>query len=377
MKHIKVDLSIIGPILILSIIPIGLYSTFLPAAVFSQSDDDTRENDEDEDNDITGNSRSSGGNSKFVILTFGDGYKSQYTTAKPILDEYGYKGTFYVVCNYAQKEDTDRMNWNDIQELQKQGHNIGSHSMNHADLTDIPAYRIDYEVGISKQCLLSHGINVTSFAYPFAKGSQNESIVSTVSKYYTLGRTANAPLMFLDCSGWDNSNDDMEDDTSLTLVSSSSDENDKNESCSMYSEVGNHLNAVNRYSIMGWTHDSERLAKHFDDSQMFQRFIEVVDGQDKYNDESDINAIPIIIWHNIEDTTTDVHTTTSTKLFEAEIKYLHDNGFTVLTMDDLVYDEHNNSLQIREGGINIEDFTSIVSRIDHTEDVEDGNEDNT
>jgi hypothetical protein len=273
--------------------------------------------------------------------------------------------------------DTDRMNWNDIQELQKQGHNIGSHSMNHADLTDIPAYRIDYEVGISKQCLLSHGINVTSFAYPFAKGSQNESIVSTVSKYYTLGRTADAPLMFLDCSGWDNSNDDIEDDTSLTLVSSSGDENDENESCSMYSEVGNHLNAVNRYSIMGWTHDSERLAKHFDDSQMFQRFIEVVDGQDKYNDESDINAIPIIIWHNIGDTTTDVHTTTSTKLFEAEIKYLHDNGFTVLTMDDLVYDEHNNSLQISEGEINSEDITSIVSRIDHTEDVEDGNEDNT
>jgi hypothetical protein len=109
---------------------------------------------------------------------------------------------------------------------------------------------------------------------------------------------------------------------------------------------------------------------------MFQRFIEVVDGQDKYNDESDINAIPIIIWHNIEDTTTDVHTTTSTKLFEAEIKYLHDNGFTVLTMDDLIYDEHNNSLQIR-GEINSEDITSIVSRIDHTEDVEDGNEDNT
>jgi hypothetical protein len=145
----------------------------------------------------------------------------------------------------------------------------------------------------------------------------------------------------------------------------------------MYSEGGNHLNAVNRYSIMGWTHDSERLANHFDDSQMLQRFIEVVDGQDKYNDESNISAIPIIIWHNIEDTTADTHTTTSTKLFEAEIKYLHDNGFTVLTMDDLVYDEHNNSLQIREGIINSDAITSIVNRIDHTEEVEDGDEDNT
>jgi peptidoglycan/xylan/chitin deacetylase (PgdA/CDA1 family) len=352
MKNIRVDLSIIGLILIFSIVPIGLYPTFLPAAVFSQSDRDTRgddeDEDEDEDNDTPDNSIGSGGNSKFVILTFDDGYKSQYTTAKPILDKYGYKGTFYVVCNYAQKEDTDRMNWNDIQELQKQGHDIGSHTMNHHDLTQIPPYRIDYEVGMSKQCLLSHGINVTSFAYPFAKGSQNESIVNTVSKYYALGRTADAPLMFLDCSGWDNSNDDIEDDTSLTLVSSSSDENNENESCNMYSEGGNHLNAVNRYSIMGWTHDSERLANHFDDSQMLQRFIEVVDGQDKYNDESNISAIPIIIWHNIEDTTADTRTTTSTKLFEAEIKYLHDNGFNVITMSDLMYDENTQILAIKE-----------------------------
>ena len=99
---------------------------------------------------------------------------------------------------------------------------------------------------------------------------------------------------------------------------------------------------------MGWTHDSERLANHFDDSQMLQRFIEVVDGQDKYNDESTISAIPIIIWHNIEDTTADTHTTTSTKLFEAEIKYLHDNGFNVITMSDLMYDENTQFLAIKE-----------------------------
>ena len=348
MKHVKVDLSIVSVISTLAIILIGLCSTSLRIVASSEHEDNQH--------------------SKFVILTFDDGYKSQYTTVKPILDKYGYKGTFYVVCNYAQKEDIDRMNWNEIQELQKQGHDIGSHSMNHADLTDIPAYRMDIEIGVSKQCLVSHGINVTSFAYPFAKGSQNKSIVDTVAKYYDLGRTADASLMFLDCKGWDNSDDEIENDISLTLVSSSNDEND---GCREYSDH-NSLNAVNRYSIMGWTHDSERRYKQYDDSQMLERFIEVMEGQSKYNDEGKISAIPIVIWHNIEDNTiTDIHTTTSTSLFEAEIRYLHDNGFTVLTMDDLVYDEYDNSLKIKEGKNNSDTIPSIINQVDYSEGVDD------
>ena len=35
-------------------------------------------------------------------------------------------------------------------------------------------------------------------------------------------------------------------------------------------------------------------------------------------------------------------------LFESEIKYLSDNGFTVLTMSDLEYDEVSNALKIKD-----------------------------
>jgi peptidoglycan/xylan/chitin deacetylase (PgdA/CDA1 family) len=36
-------------------------------------------------------------NNKVVILTFGDTHKSQFSTAKPILDKYGFKASFFIV----------------------------------------------------------------------------------------------------------------------------------------------------------------------------------------------------------------------------------------------------------------------------------------
>jgi peptidoglycan/xylan/chitin deacetylase (PgdA/CDA1 family) len=40
-------------------------------------------------------------NSKVVILTFGDTHKSQFTNAKPILDQYGFKASFFITCSYV------------------------------------------------------------------------------------------------------------------------------------------------------------------------------------------------------------------------------------------------------------------------------------
>ena len=55
-------------------------------------------------------------NTKLVILTFGDTLKGQITTAKPILDKYGFKASFFITCNWVglQKSKSPRMNWQDI-----------------------------------------------------------------------------------------------------------------------------------------------------------------------------------------------------------------------------------------------------------------------
>ena len=54
--------------------------------------------------DVQQESNSSSINNKVAIITFGNGPKSQYTDAKPILDKYGFKASFFVVCDWINTD---------------------------------------------------------------------------------------------------------------------------------------------------------------------------------------------------------------------------------------------------------------------------------
>jgi peptidoglycan/xylan/chitin deacetylase (PgdA/CDA1 family) len=43
-------------------------------------------------------------NDKVVMINFDDGYKSQFLYAKPILDQYGYKASFFIPCAKMETE---------------------------------------------------------------------------------------------------------------------------------------------------------------------------------------------------------------------------------------------------------------------------------
>ena len=264
-----------------------------------------------------------GTNNKVVILNFDDNRKSQFTQAKPILDKYGFKATFYVVCKYLDNK-KGYMNWTQLETLYKEGHDIGSHTMNHANLSDSSKKSLEFQIGRSKACLQEHGINATSFAYPFDKGWDNKTIVNIVSKYYELARTASSPLTFLDCDGWKDKSNQTD--------------------CRTYTKNGK-LNYANQYSIRGWSHDLSRRVNSYDDPALFDRFIQVVNSQSDYNKNGIIKAIPIIIYHRASDKVEDYNT--DLDLFDKEMKYLHDGNFTVLTMADLGYDKKSNYLYIK------------------------------
>ena len=90
--------------------------------------------------DDTGSSNRGANIGRVVIINFDDSYKSQYVRAKPILDKYGFKVTFFAVCDWIGASDTGentKMTWQDIAELQKEGFDIESHTMTHT-LTNYP-----------------------------------------------------------------------------------------------------------------------------------------------------------------------------------------------------------------------------------------------
>jgi hypothetical protein len=75
-----------------------------------------------------------------------------------------------------------------------------------------------------------------------------------------------------------------------------------------------------------------------------------------HNKNGCINAIPIIVYHEFVVNSNLKYlpnkSDTDVGLFSAEMKYLHDNGFKVIKMSDIGYNQSNNYLYIKEPFIN-------------------------
>jgi len=257
---------------------------------------------------------------KAIILNFDDDWKGQLNYAVPILEKYGFKASFFVTCGCLTYHNStscnnaggnSAMTWDDITLLSKMGYDIQAHGMSHKDLTTLSASDLEYEVGQTKQCLLEHGFNSTVFGTPYATGEGNSTVINTISKYYDMARLGYGPLVL--------------------------------------------LNSTDRFSLPLLT-DYELQAMYRDNStKILDIFIQVMNNQTQFNTNGTIAAIPIIVYHNVDyknnnsnispnwlDSTIDVN------LFDSEMKYLHDNGFQVLTMSDLGYNQTSNKLYIKD-----------------------------
>lgn len=114
---------------------------------------------------------------KVVALTFDDGYISFFTRAWPILHEYGFHATVFVIAYYSYLP--NYLNWEQISMLESDWNEIGSHSENHPALSALGKSRLTDEVAGSKACIESHlQVPCESFCYP--GGNYNQTVVQAV-----------------------------------------------------------------------------------------------------------------------------------------------------------------------------------------------------
>lgn len=103
---------------------------------------------------------------KPFMLTFDDTDLSQYDVALPVMEKYGFKGTFFIMTVTMGKP--GYMSREQIKELSNRGHEIGSHTWDHQNMKKLPAE--DYKTQVDKpnfQLKEITGKDTKYFAYPF------------------------------------------------------------------------------------------------------------------------------------------------------------------------------------------------------------------
>lgn len=129
-----------------------------------------------------------------AIITFDDGYADNYTQAFPVLKEYGFRATVFLVSDYVgteriypwdrarargRAESYRALAWKQVHEMQEWGVEFGSHTCTHPRLAEIDADISREEIRRSRDDLAAKlGREVVSFSYP--QGNLNAKVVAAV-----------------------------------------------------------------------------------------------------------------------------------------------------------------------------------------------------
>ena len=121
-----------------------------------------------------------------VSVVFDDGWESIYRNALPILEEYGIASTqFMIAGSFA---DEQYMSIEQMLHMIARGHEVGSHTMTHADLTMLDQQELSFELGRSQAILEQHtAMPIADFVAPL--GAHNDATIGAVQTLYRSHRT--------------------------------------------------------------------------------------------------------------------------------------------------------------------------------------------
>lgn len=113
------------------------------------------------------------------VFTFDDGGSSAYYIVAPILEKYNKKGIFFIVTSCIGKEGF--LSAEQIVDLSKRGHTIGSHSHSHKRLSELSDMEILREWQESKD-ILSTLLNKSIETASIPNGYQSDSVLVMAEK---------------------------------------------------------------------------------------------------------------------------------------------------------------------------------------------------
>lgn len=138
---------------------------------------------------------------KVFGITFDDGYENNLRCALPILKQHGFSSTCYIVANQVGKTnswDIERgvlqvplMNAEQLQAWVDAGQEVGSHTLNHANLATLTEAEQAIEISQSKtqlEDLVQQKAGVQHFCYPYG-GLNNTAVQCVKSAGYLTATT--------------------------------------------------------------------------------------------------------------------------------------------------------------------------------------------
>ena len=120
----------------------------------------------------------------YISLSFDDGFKNNMNAAA-ILERYGIKACFFInpsiiaTTSFTEIElfckekletvPIEFLNWEDVALLQKQGHEIGSHTMEHTNVANFDKNAFEEDCFHSFEILNKHCGSVKHFSFPYGR----------------------------------------------------------------------------------------------------------------------------------------------------------------------------------------------------------------
>lgn len=215
-------------------------------------------------------------NDKIICIYFDDGWSS-ILKAVPILDSYGYKASLAIIANYTSPQHPSYLSWSQIRSLSDDGFDIQCHTTNHLNLNTLSATQLQSEIVNSKQIFKAQGYVVSTLVYPSGLGYNNATVRSIVESTYSNARTT-WPFALESCAY--NIENDKYAITSVSLSNSVS-------------------------------------------LQQYGGFVSQAVGK----------SIVVITYHELD---VNASIGITTQLFTQEMAYLHDNGFTVKLLNEVI-----------------------------------------